>query len=246
MERGRLAEYTRYQFIDFLRERGTSLALIGAIIGWGKLTELRMRFGDGWADSASAGDISFAAIRDLLTQLAFFAALLSVAGIVSNDRKHGYFRLHFAKPISVLRYYAQAFLVSWIGALAVVTLLLGVWALLAAPVPLTGIYKAITLQFWVVGTTGLLMSTLVRWDWVATALIWGGSELLRLIYAREDGPVAWLVRHFTAPTHIIGALRDALFMGRTPDQRNLAWALAYGAICFALALLVLKKRPLAQ
>jgi hypothetical protein len=244
--RGRLARYSAYQLIDYLRERGVFVALIGVIIGWGALIELRMRFGPDWTSLERAYGLSINAIRGILSQLSFFVVVLSVAGVVSNDRKHGYFRLLFSKPVGLIRYYVQAFVVSWVGGLFVVALLLGLWSLYAVPVSPIGALEALSLQFWVVGSTAFLMSTLVKWDWVATGVIWGGSEIFRQIYRNDTGAIAWMVRHLTAPTHVIAELREALFMGRPLDNTNLAWALLYGAVCMILAVVVLKFRPLAQ
>jgi hypothetical protein len=245
VKRGRLTKYAIYQLGDYMRERGVFVGLIGIIIGWGALLGIRGQYGIGWKTMDGASLLSEGVIRSALTQLSFFTVLLSVAGVVANDRKHGYFRLFFAKPVNVVRFYLQAFAAAWVGALLVMLILHGIWSLVAPAVAPWGTLRAMTFQFWVAGSTAFLMSTLVKWDWVATGVLWGGSEIFREIYRNDSGAIAWLVRHFTAPTHVIGELRDAAYNGTWPDNEKLTWALLYGAACMVLAVIVLRRRPLA-
>ena len=37
-------------------------------------------------------------------------AFVGAVGVISADRQHGYFRFLFSKPVNVLAYYAQAYL----------------------------------------------------------------------------------------------------------------------------------------
>lgn len=244
--RGRLAAYAAYQFKDYMVERGLPVLLIGVLIGWTTLLATRAQFGRDWTDLPNAAVASVDIMRGTLTQFAFLSTLLSVAGVVANDRRHGYFRLLFAQPVSAVRYYLQAFLAALVGLMLVIALLHGLWALVAPSVAPWGMMRALSFYYLVVGGTAFLMSAILRWDWVATTIVWAGSGILREIYARDTGLVAWMVKHLTAPTHIIDALRDELYRGRMPDTDQLLWALTYAFVCIAGALIIIRLRPMAQ
>ena len=246
MSRGRLSRYALYQMRDYIMERGLPAMLIGILVGWTTLLELVGRYGAGWAERPQAIDLAEKSLFGALNQFAFLGILVSVSGIVSNDRRHGYFRLVFAKPVSAVRFYLQAFIVAGLGLLAVSAALLLIWGYVALPIAPWGTLRALAFYYFLVGGTGFLMSSLVRWDWVATGLVWGGSVILRAIYQRDTGVMAWIVKHFTAPTHIVEAMRDQLYRGVMPHPSYLAWAFAYAATCIVGALLVVRYRPMAQ
>lgn len=244
--RGRLTRYSIYQLRDYFVERGLPALLVGVLVGWTMLLEVRVRYGLAWLDRPDAVDLSDLTLRAALNQFGFLAILISVSGIIANDRRHGYFRLFFAKPVSAVRYYFQAFVAAGVGLMAVSAALHVLWGFVAIPVPPWGTLRALSFYYAIVGGTAFLMSSLVRWDWVATGIVWGGSMILRAVYQRDSGIIAWIVRHFTAPTHLVEAMRDQLYRGVSPPADHLLWAFAYAAACITGALLVVRFRPMAS
>lgn len=244
--RGRLGRYAAFQFRDALLERGVPIVLVGLLIGWTTLLEVRVRYGLEWQARADAQMLSTMAVHSALTQFGFLAILIAASGIVANDRRHGYFRLLFAKPIGAVRYYLQAFVIAGVGLMIAALTLHAAWAMAALPVAPWGTLRSLGFYYVVVGSTAFLMSSIVRWDWVGTAAVWGGSSILRAIFGQDHGVIAWAVRNLTAPTHIIDALRDQLYRGEAPATEPFLWALAWSLACVAGGVAVIRYRPMAQ
>ncbi len=64
-------------------------------------------------------EFNHAFLRGILGTIVFVGALFAMNGIVANDRKQGFYRFLFAKPMTPSRYYGQAFFVHWAGFVAV-------------------------------------------------------------------------------------------------------------------------------
>ena len=176
MNRGRLSRYALYQMRDYVMERGFPALLIGVLVGWTTLLELRAQYGMRWLERPEAMALSEMFLqRAVFGQFAFLGILISVSGIVANDRRHGFFRLLFAKPVSAVRFYLQSFVVAGLGMLTISAGLLLLWGYVALPVAPWGTMRALAFYYLLVGATAFLMSSLVRWDWVATGVVWGGS-----------------------------------------------------------------------
>ena len=121
MSRARTGAYALWQLRDYLKDRGVSTLIVGALsayLGWSMMTEtapmprptdvvsagLLARFGN--ADSVYAArmaEFSFHFMRSMLGAMIFLGALFAMNGIVANDRKQGFFRFLFAKPVSPSR-----------------------------------------------------------------------------------------------------------------------------------------------
>ena len=117
--RPRLGRYAYWQLRDYLFEKGIGTAIV--LVFAATLSYLDLR-GEA-RPSATRSEIQVA-LAQLLSSLVLLGALFATNGIVSDDRKHGYYRFLFAKPVSVTRFYAQKFLVHLAGFLLVSALLL--------------------------------------------------------------------------------------------------------------------------
>ena len=67
--------------------------------------------------------MNFAFLTGTLNALVFLGALFAMNGIVANDRKLGFYRFLFAKPVTPSRYYGQAFVLHWAGFMVVIAVL---------------------------------------------------------------------------------------------------------------------------
>ena len=244
--RGRLDRYSLYQMQDFLTERGVYAVVVGLLVGWTSLLEMRGAHGDAWRTSPMSGVFAMQGIKAALNGFAFLGVLLTSTGVIANDRKHGYYRFLFTKPVSVVRYYFQAWLVSGAGLLVVCALLIAVWNYVAAPVAPWGLLQAMAIYFVLVGGVAFLMSSLVRFDWVATASVWGLTQVLRSIYETRSGVLAWAVNHLLPPTHRLMDVLNALPASDPVDRAGLAWILGYGVVCMVLGLTVVRFRPMGR
>jgi hypothetical protein len=233
-----LRRYALWQFRDFGRDRAIALMIIGLALGFTFVSPVKMM----------QVQITEVAAKQLvmvsLQQIVFLCAFVALNGIVSNDRKQGYFRFLFSKPVSIPAYYAQQFLVYFIGFMAVMAILLGVFAVMVYPLspvaPLT--YCAIV--FLSLGGIAFFISSLFRFDWPILAAVFLGSALLHTIWAASDG---WrkLVIAFLPPLNKLTSMLGTLLDKGTVDMNDVLWLLGYSLMFFLLGLFVLRRRPIA-
>lgn len=230
--------YALWQLKDFARERGIALLLVGFLIGFTIVGPVR----------AVGRTIDAAVAKTLLTaivaQVAFILAFITLNGIVSTDRKMGYYRFLFSKPVSITSYYAQLFVVYFVGFLVVTAILLGAFAIFAHPVSPVGALVFSALVFLSLGGIAFLVSSLVRYDWPVLAAITLGSVILHSMWQYREG---WrrLVLSILPPLYrLTDSLPDIMNRG-VVNTDDVLWLLGYSAICFAGGLLVLSRRPFA-
>lgn len=187
----------------------------------------------------------------LFTMVGFAGTLLATHGIVSRDRERGYHRFLFAKPVSMVGYYAQAFAASGLGLLAVSAALLGATALAfhrAVPVAALGVVGA---EFALLGGTVFLLSALWRFDGVIAALTWPLAALVSAL-AREGAPsiLAQLAEPILPPVREFGVLMAALDSSTRAGAGDALPAtiivLGYGAVAFVAGLCVIRRRAAAS
>src|SRR5215218_8530397 len=118
--RQNLTRYAWWQLRDFGRDRGIALIIIGVAIGATIIGPMRAMGGITQESAAQVLEI-------VIAQLSFITSFIALNGIVSNDRKAGYYRFLFSTPVSIPAYYAQQFLVFLVGSLVVKLLLLGIF-----------------------------------------------------------------------------------------------------------------------
>lgn len=230
-----LLRYTTWQLRDFARERGIALILIGLAIGTtilGPMKAMRIPFSD---DSARQ------ILATIISQVAFIAAFVALNGIVSNDRKLGYYRFLFSKSVRVPAYYAQQFVMFFIGFVVVFAMLIGLFALLVHPVAPRGplIYSA--LVFLSLGGVAFLISSLFRFDWPILVGVFLVTNILHSVIDNQEG-LAGLLLRLLPPFQELPGMAAAINAG-TVDSSRVIWLLGYSAICFIAGLIVLRRRP---
>lgn len=233
-----LRRYALWQFRDFIRERGIALLLVGFLIGFtiiGPFKAMGGNMDDGMARRA---------LSVALSQVVFIAAFIALNGIVSNDRKLGYYRFLFSKPVNIPGYYAQLFVVYLIGFLVVCAMLLGVFAIFARPVSPVGPLIFCALVFLSFGGIAFLISSLFRYDWPILAAVFLGSSILQSMWQYDEG---WkrMILSVLPPIYKLPRLLPSILDTRTVDTQAVLWLLGYSAICFAVGLFVLRRRPFA-
>lgn len=233
-----LARYGLWQFRDFIRDRGIALLLVGLLIGFTLIGPVRAVGRP--IDERLAKTLLVAA----LSQVAFIAAFITLNGIVSNDRKLGYFRFLFSKPVSIPAYYAQLFVVYLVGFLAVCAILIGAFAVFAHPVSPVGPLLFCTLVFLSFGGIAFLISSLFRYDWPILAAIFLGSVILHSMWGDREGWRRMLLSVMPPLNRLTAAMPDILDRG-VVNTTDLLWLLGYSGICFAAGIYVLRRRPFA-
>jgi hypothetical protein len=243
MSRARLARYSLWQFRDFAIERGIAIVIIGFLLGY--MTFEPMRRTMGAAFSAGPASPTWPLVISVVSSVVSLAVLIALNGIVSTDRKMGYYRFLFSKPVSPVAYYAQLFFVYMAGVLVTMLMLSGV---LYAVIPTFKIlnfliYAAII--YIAMGGIGFFVSVATRFDWVTLAAIWIGSRILRDVYGPKPGWQSKAVE-VLPPVHKLSTVAQSLITSGTADKSDVLWLLGYGALFFALGLFLLRRGSLAD
>jgi hypothetical protein len=90
---------------------------------------------------------------------------------VANDRKQGFFRFLFAKPVTPSRYYGQAFVVHCVGFLLVMVLLALLYGVIVWPVLTLQFMLVVGLMFVAYAGVAFLLSAAARWDWLSLVAV---------------------------------------------------------------------------
>jgi hypothetical protein len=238
---GNLTRYSYWQLRDFIRERGYALIIVTTLLGVSMIAPVRAMTGPE-IGTASANQI----LRTVLPQIVYISAFIALNGLVSTDRKLGFYRFLFSKPVSIPAYYAQYFVVSLFGFLAVFAVLLGVYGFVIHPVnPVTPLIACafVYLSF---GGIAFLISSLFRHDWPILAGVYAGSLILNALWAQREG---WrmVIRNALPPLNRLSGdsgVISNIMTGAPADTRSMVWLLGYSAICFVAGLIVLWRRPI--
>jgi hypothetical protein len=233
-----LRRYAVWQFRDFIRDRGIALLIVGFLIGFTVIGPFKAMGGsmdEGMADRLLAA---------VLVQVPFICAFIALNGIISNDRKLGYYRFIFAKPVGIPSYYAQLFVIYLAGFLGVCVVLLGLFSIFAHPVDFVGPLIFCALVFLSFGGIAFLISSLFRHDWPILAAIFLGSSILHSMWRFDEG-IKRMILSVLPPVYKLPGMVAEIVGEQSVNANDILWLLGYSAICFAAGLLVLRRRPFA-
>ena len=239
MSRGRLAKYSLWQFRDFVMEKGISIIIIGLLWGYLQLLPFRQSF-----SPEMTPELITRLVTLLAGSLVSIAVLIALNGIISTDRKLGYYRFMFAKPVSPVRYYAQLFVVHLVGLLSGMVLLAGVFFFVAGRFNIWNLVLYTTLIYVALGGIGFFISAASRHDWVTLAAVWVGARILRGLYGNGDDWKSKAVE-ILPPVHKVDTVAGSIIATGSAPLGDVAWLFGYGALFFVLGLAVLQRRSLA-
>ncbi|HEX7977389.1 MAG TPA: hypothetical protein VF461_02205 [Gemmatimonadaceae bacterium] len=264
----RVGAYALWQLRDYLKDRGLPTLIVATLSGYLGLSPIieRMpsradvvppgllaRFGS--ADAVYAArmmEFNHAFLRGILGTIVFVGALFAMNGIVANDRKQGFYRFLFAKPMTPSRYYGQAFFVHWAGFVAVMIVLGLVYGVLIWPVLSRPLLVVVALMFVAYSGIAFLLSAAARWDWMSLVVVTVAATFLWGKYGASTHPLARLL-FLLPPLHraddvyasVSGVPMYASGAPTVIPWPILMWLVGYGAACFAAGLVVLRYRRLA-
>ncbi|MFL5485408.1 MAG: hypothetical protein ACJ793_07200 [Gemmatimonadaceae bacterium] len=243
MSRGRLAKYSVWQFRDFLLDRGIAIFIIGFLWGYALVAPLRGIL----AQPAGPGRTSAAwpFVLQVASAVVSLSVLIAVNGIVSTDRKSGYYRFLFSKPINAIAYYVQLFFVHMVGVIAIMLVLAILLRTVFPAFSAANFLLYTALIFVAMGGIGFFLSVATRYDWLTLAAVWLGSRLLRAIYGEKHDWRSKAVE-VLPPVHKLDEVANTLIGQGTAVTSDVVWLFGYGALCFALGLLILRKGSLAD
>lgn len=241
--RARLGRYALWHLRDYLRDKGIATLITLGLVGY--LTQIPiMRAREAGFSGEMMAQVADQAFVSALKFLGFVGVLFATNGIVADDRRHGYFRLLFAKPVSVVTYYAQKWLVYGAGFLVVCGTLLAIHAATVEPFFPSTFLPAFALVYVALGGIGFLLSAAWRFDWLSLAAVLGLSDMMWLLFREDSGVTGALIR-LLPPVHLLDGLYQDVRVGNPLPLDDLAWLGGYGALCFIIGLIVVRRRPLA-
>jgi hypothetical protein len=243
LPRARLASYALWHLRDYLREKGIATLITLGLVGY--LTQIPiMRAREAGISSQMMTQIADDAFISALKFLGFVGVLFATNGIVADDRRHGYYRLLFAKPVSVVDYYAQKWVVYGAGFLIVCGLLLALYAATVERFFPPTFLPTFALIYVALGGIGFLLSAAWRFDWLSLAAVLGLSDVLWLLFNQRPGVAGSLVR-LLPPVHLLDGMYRAVRAHDAVPLDDAVWLAGYGLGCFVAGLIVVRYRPLA-
>jgi hypothetical protein len=242
MSHGRLGRYALWQFRDFWVERGIAILIIGFLWGFVLIEPLRRAMG---AQLTAPGSQVMGIVIQVASAVVSLAVLIALNGMVSTDRKQGYYRFLFAKPVNPVEFYAQLFFVYMAGVVLAMVVLAGLLRTVLPGFSVLNylIYSAVI--YIAMGGIGFFLSVTSRYDWLSLAAVWLGSRILRDVTLRFND---WRTKlaQLLPPVHKLDEVANSLIYSRTAQMSDLLWLVGYGALFFVLGLVVLRRGSLAD
>jgi hypothetical protein len=241
--RAKLASYVPWIARDYFTNQGPSTAIVIFLIA---LAVMQMyATGTGASLSAMPADTAARILRGVAGNLVFLGTFFATNGIVANDRKLGYYKFLFAKPVNPPAYYAVVFAVYGVGLLVVTLALLGLWSLAVRPVFPIELFGVVLLMYLAYGGIGFLLSAAWRFDWISLVSVLLVAKLGWTWWGSATGLRHWVL-YLLPPIHKADdvyaiVMRDA---GTVVPWSSMAWLTGYGIACFLLGLVVIRHRPL--
>jgi hypothetical protein len=242
--RARLLEYAPWVLRDYFSNQGPATAIVLLLVGVATVGPAIAMAGAAWEYGRVNPQIAGQLLAVMAERLAFLGAFFATNGIVANDRKLGYYRFLFAKPVDPARYYAMTFVLYGIGLLGVTVLLTLAWGVTVRPAFSLELMLVVALMYVAYGGLGFLLSAAWRFDWLSLVTVLLIANLGWWAWGDATGVRHWVL-YLLPPVHrddAVFAIVDGL--GREVPWGSIAWLFGYGLACFALGMLVIRKRPL--
>ena len=240
--RASLLAYAPWIMRDYLMQQGLATAIVMSLLGVSAIIPLMS------ADGYVRGTVPEAVAGPLLARMAgtlsFLGAFFATNGIVANDRKLGYYKFLFSKPVRPWQYYGATFLLYGGGLLAVTAVLALIWGWLARPTLSLELLALVALMYVAYGGVGFLLSAAWRFDWLSLVSLFVIANIARAVWATAGGWRHWVL-YLLPPVHRTDSV-FALLAGPNAavPWTSIAWAGGYGLLCFLLGLVVVHQRPL--
>lgn len=244
--RARLSAYASWIFRDYATNQGPSTILVVLMIGF--LTLLPVMQGM-TGSSARFGEVPLLIAQRMLLAivppLVFLGTFFATNGIIANDRKFGFYRFLFAKPVSPPRYYATVFVVYGAGLLIVTLVLVAAWAVAVRPMFPLALLAVVPLMYVAYGGIGFLLSAAWRFDWLSLVSVLLVANVGWSVWGTAEGLRRWVL-YLLPPVHRANEVYALVVREpQTPVPWDaIAWFGGYGLLCFALGMLVIRRRSL--
>lgn len=227
--RARLAQYARWQILDYAFGVGGITLVIVCLWIWGDASVKIV---------GPNGPV--AASFDWLVQfVGFLGTAFATSSLISEDRARGYYRLQFAKPVNPVLLYGQAFVLRGIALIAIAALISGLGAVTAHPAPIIPSVRYAAVMYVLVGGVTLCQSAVWRYAWVGTCALYGLSVVSTML-ASPTVPISrfwhvvWSIVHAIAPPL---SMQNDVWAGHVLP---IAWCLGYGVLALVITALAIR------
>jgi hypothetical protein len=221
-------------------QHGIGIAIIGLLWGYTLLAPLRAAMGSQTPIPMGPGSPVWGLILQITSAVVSVSVLIAMNGIVSSDRKSGYYRFLFSKPINRVLYYAEVFFVNMIGVLAIMAVLSALLRMIMPTFNVGYFVLYAALVYIAMGGIGFFVSVATRYDWLTLAAVWLGSRMLRAIYSGPRAGWKGKAVELLPPVHRLDDVASSLIGSGSASSTDVLWLLGYGALCFVLGLVVLR------
>ena len=255
----RLGAYTLWQMRDYAFNRGAPTLIVALLFGYlgvssmlglvyrpgGPSAGLISRYGSVVAaQQAMLHNASMSFVASFIGTYAFLGALIGMNGVISNDRKLGFYRLLFAKPVAPSAYYGAEFAVNGLGFLVLTVVLALLYGAIVEPVLSAPLILVIAAGYLCYAGLGFALSAISRWDWLSLVAVAGAADILWRLYGDSQRPLAALLL-LLPPMHRTSEVYSAATHGVALPSQAVLWLVGYGAAAFIIGLVILRQRRLA-
>ena len=206
------------QFVDVLLVRGAALLIVSIFLA----LPVFLRDFSTMAEPPDWRTL----LGQTLTWTGTILAVIATLHVTGEDFRRGYFRTLFAKPVSPLWYYGQAYLSCAGVYLLTLLAIVGLFAMLQTPVwPMRGLLTAL-LEFLLIGGMTFGLSRVVRLDWLGAGGLYLLGIVLRNVYPPGDSLRGAVLNVVLPPSHLFTTnYLDSLF-----SSGPLLWIGAYAML----------------
>lgn len=249
----RLLGYSRFQASDFVTQR-LALPIILLAFTAGLPTYLMTEnTPPGWMQSPQGINLAKQMFAQSITLFLPLGAFVASVGVISSDRQQGYFRFLFSKPVNVLAYYAQTYLLHAMIYVVTFGLIVWVFGTYTTHFSIHRAMEAAALTIVLMGGLGLLLGALTRFDAAALIVTYMAGFILQQLIVQPNGLPngglpGWLaaIGKRLPPAMKLDALRDHLYAAQPLDHAQLWYVLGYGGVAALVGFILLRRLPLAR
>ena len=251
--RARLADYARYQLGDYLLQRAAIALILIGFVGFFPLYPMSRGTPPDFFTTPSG--IKAAQTLYMSTVVLFLplGAFLATSAFISSDRHQGYFRFLFSKPLNLVAYYSQAYVISMAGYIALFGLLTWIWGMLTHHQSIHRGMEAAALTFMLIGGIALIFNAITRFDGVCTAVTYMLTMTLQMIalgpsMQTHGGLPEWLfqLQRVLPPIYQLDKVRNALYTGDALVMADVWHVVLYSIGMTVVGLLLLRRAPLSR
>ena len=244
----RLGRYFWWQYHDYMLHQAPATAVVLAMYAYltlmpilnGSMTDVRR-----YTVSTLPMDVVRGFFSDSLASFILLGTLFATNGIVATDRKTGFYRLYFAKPVSPPRFYTNAFIAHGTGMLTVSLLLLASFALIVRPLLPVSFIPVVAAMYVAFGGVGFMLSTIWRFDWLSLVTVAIVSSVGWSMWGDDPGIRGWLVRLLPPMQRATELYAYVAGTAASFPWATQLWLTGYGIVCFVIGLWILRTRSLA-